>query len=71
MYKATNPQPPRILGRTELALLYFPDMSPKHAWQKLRRWLSINPRLHPLLALRRRTFTLSEVALIYAELGEP
>ena len=59
------------LGRSELALLYFPDLSPKSAWQKLRRWFAINPRLQPLTTMTRRTFTPAELSLIYSELGEP
>jgi hypothetical protein len=59
------------LGRSELALLYFPNLSPKSAWQKLRRWFAINPRLQPLTTMTRRTFTPAELSLIYSELGEP
>ena len=59
------------LGRSELAQLYFPRLCQKSAWQKLRRWLIINPRLRHLVALTRRTFTPAELSLIYAELGEP
>ena len=59
------------LGRTELARLYFPMLSSKSAWQKLRRWFAVNPRLRGLTGLARRSFTPAELALIYSELGEP
>ena len=61
----------RTFGRSELAQLYFPQMQQKSAWQKLKSWLIINPRLRSLSSLPRRTFTPAEVALIYEELGEP
>ena len=61
----------KTYGRSELAQLYFPDLLQKSAWQKLKSWLELNPRLRNLAALTRRTFTPAEVALIYSELGEP
>ena len=61
----------KTFGRSELAQLYFPQLQQKSAWQKLRQWFSINPRLRQLSSLSRRTFTPAEVSLIYAELGEP
>ena len=62
---------PRVYGRTELAQRYFPTMESRSAWQKLRSWLQLNPRLQPLLLNRRRTFTPAEVQLIFLEIGEP
>ena len=61
----------RIYGRMELATIYFPQLQQKCAWQKLKSWLSINPRLRHLADITRRTFTPAEVTLIYDELGEP
>ena len=61
----------KTYGRSELAQLYFPGLLQKSAWQKLKSWLELNPRLRNLAALTRRTFTPAEVALIYSELGEP
>ena len=61
----------RTFGRSELALLYFPQLHQKSAWRKLRQWLSINPRLHHLADISRRTFTPAEVAQIFSVLGEP
>ena len=63
--------PIRSYGRTELATHYFPSMNPDAAWHKLRSWLRINPRLSHFYDSRRRSFTPAEVALIFAELGEP
>ena len=66
------PHPPfAALGRSELAQRYFPSMLQKPAWQKLKSWLQVNPRLTHLAHLSRRTFTPAELTLIYAELGEP
>ena len=60
-----HPSPPSAaLGRSELAQRYFPSMLQKSAWQKLKSWLQVNPRLTHLAHLSRRTFT-------PAELGEP
>ena len=64
MQTATTP-----LGRSELAQRYFPSMLQKSAWQKLKSWLQVNPRLTHLAHLSRRTFTPAELTLIYAELG--
>ena len=61
----------KTYGRTELAQCYFPGMTAQGAWQKLRGWLRINPRLRTLLDNPRRTFCPNEVKLIITELGEP
>lgn len=60
-------------GRQELALRYFPAMTPDAAWRKLRRWLDVNPRLRHLARPKTasRTFTPRQVRLIVEELGEP
>ena len=55
---------PRTSGRSELAQCYFPKLKPMTAWEKLKLWLDLNPRL-------KRTFTPAEVQLIYSEFGEP
>ena len=63
-------------GRTELAQIYFPDITPDSAWKKLKHWIDIN---HPLTeALRAlgysshcRTFTPAQVEAIVHFLGEP
>jgi hypothetical protein len=59
------------IGRTELAMRYFPNIQPQSAWQKLRSLLADDPALAPLATLRRHTFLPAEVAKIYASLGYP
>ena len=63
-------------GRTELALLYSPDLSPQGAWRKMLRWIDHHPDLGSRLAdtgLTRhsRIFTPAQVKLIVDALGEP
>ena len=63
-------------GRTELASLYCPGISPHSAWGKLRRWLSLVPGLTARLAAagydgRQRSLTPAQVRLIVEALGEP
>ena len=70
-YQTTSFSRTSAIGRSELAHLYFPNLAPKCAWQKLRRWLQLNPRLRSLTVIRRHTFSPQEVQLIYSELGEP
>ena len=68
---AKNSQFTTSMGRTELAQLYFPNILPQNAWQKLRALLSDDPALAHLTKLRRRTFLPSEVSIIYQHLGHP
>lgn len=62
----------RAYGRQELALKYFPHMTPDSAWRKLRGWMKVNPRLRTITAeTNTRTFTPRQVRQIVDELGEP
>ena len=66
----------RSFGRTELAILYSPHTTPRHAWRRLRDWMSSHPTLLNDLAAtgyttHQRTFTPAQVALIFTALGEP
>ena len=61
----------RTFGRTELAQLYFPLLTPAAAWRKLQLWLLLQPSLNHLACLRSRTFTPAQVKLIFEGLGEP
>ena len=70
-YQNSSFSHPCARGRSELAQQYFPNLEQRNAWQKLRRWLCLNPRLRPLTVIRRHTFLPQEVQLIYEELGEP
>ena len=58
-------------GRTELAQLYFPNILPCNAWQKLRALMQEDPALSDLTKLKRRSFLPVEVNLIYQHLGRP
>ena len=78
MNNVSNKQTFRIrqYGRTELAQLYFPHLTPQAAWRKLRSWLIINPQLRNYVCSlsdcgRGRTFTPKQVGVITEELGEP
>ena len=66
----------RTYGRTELAQLYSPYITPDAAWRRLRRWIMFNQSLTQKLAASgyvptQRVFTPIQVALIMEELGEP
>ena len=61
----------RAYGKSELAMMYFPDLSKETAMKKLRFWLSVNPRLRHLVNRNFRNFTTKEVRLIIEERGEP
>ena len=58
-------------GKGELAMKYFPYLSPEAARKKLRNWLNINPRLRNLKPKRAKDFTPKQVKTIVKELGEP
>ena len=66
----------RQYGRTELAQLYSPEITPESAWKKLKQWIDHYPglderlrtlRYHP----RQRIFTPAQVAVIVEAIGEP
>ena len=61
----------RTYGRMELAQIYFPAISPRAAWKKLKSLLLDDPATAPFARLTRRTFLPVEVSAIYASLGEP
>ena len=67
----------REYGRTELAQMYSPDISPESAWKKLKGWMAYHPRLPMVLASlgyradRQRSFTPAQVKAIAEALGEP
>ena len=69
--KSNLGRPGEVLGRTELAQLYFPYILPKSAWEKLRALLAEDPALEHLARLKRRTFLPAEVNIIYQHLGQP
>ena len=66
----------KTFGRTELAQLYCPELTPEAAWKKLKRWINLNRELsaqlrelgyHP----SQRCFTPKMVEHIFYYLGEP
>ena len=61
----------RTYGRMELAQAYFPAITPRAAWKKLKSLLIDDPSTSHLARLTRRTFLPVEVSAIYASLGEP
>ena len=67
----------REYGRTELAQMYSPDISPESAWKKLKGWMAFHPILPMVLASlgyrgdRQRSFTPAQVKAIAEALGEP
>lgn len=65
----------RAYGRTELAQLYCPTLTPSAAYRKLRQWIALSPgltaRLETLGSGKSRTWTPAEVKEIVEALGEP
>lgn len=65
----------RAYGRTELAQLYCPTLTPGAAYRKLRQWIALSPgliaRLETLGSGKSRTWTPAEVKEIVEALGEP
>ena len=68
---------PRALGKSELAMLYFPQTESAHtAVNHLMSWINRNPELLEALRLtgyrkQAKYFSPKEVALIVDFLGEP
>lgn len=64
------------MTKTELAVLYAPDIKPHSAVNRLNKWITLNK---PLIAALRRTgykknarrFSPKQVKLIFHYLGEP
>lgn len=67
----------RQYGRTELAQVYSPDITPAAAWKKLKVWIDYHPTLGGSLeelgyqSNRQRIFTPAQVEVIVRALGEP
>ena len=63
-------------GRTELALIYLPDLTAQSAWRKLRGWIENNASLSDELYMlgydgSQRSFTPRMVSRIVYYLGTP
>lgn len=61
----------RTYGHTELAQLYFPNITQKAAANKLSYWISINPELSKAIPKNTRTLNPKQVKLIIDTVGEP
>ena len=61
----------RVYGKSELAMLYFPHMSPEGALKALKRWIKINPRLSKMKLNKGKHYTPNQVKKMVYEWGEP
>ena len=66
----------KTYGRTELALIYSPNLTPKGALARLNGWIRLYPGLEQQLKATgfkwsQRYFTPAQVSLITEALGEP
>ena len=61
----------RAYGKSELAMMYFPNSIKETAMKKMKYWLNLNPNLRNLKPLRAKFYTPKQVQLIVEELGEP
>ena len=61
----------KAYGKTELAMIYAPELTESGARARMRKWLAVNPRLRKLLKMKGRTYTPRQVQRIVNELGEP
>ena len=61
----------RTYGKTELAMKYFPNLTPESAMKRFRNWLIINKRLKKLVSKKIRYYTPKQVRSIIEEVGEP
>ena len=59
----------RAYYKSELAMIYFPDMTRRGAVRRLNNWFKVNPRLADFVDAN--DFTPVQVALIVSEVGEP
>jgi hypothetical protein len=62
--------------KEELATMYHPQMEPKSAMGKMRRWINLNPELkrkmnETQLCAQMRRYTSRQVAILIDFLGEP
>ncbi len=75
--KTTNPDfKIRSYGKSELALLYLPDVTPNAARRTLNAWINLSPglsdRLHQTgLSASSHYYTPAQVRMIVEALGEP
>ncbi len=58
-------------GKSELAMMYAPELTESGALKRLKRWLQVNPRLPHLLKVKGGMYTPRQVQKIVDEVGEP
>ena len=61
----------RTYGKSELAMMYAPELTESGARSRLRTWFKANPRLRCLLKAKGRIFSPRQVRKIVDEVGEP
>ena len=61
----------RAYGKSELAMMYAPELTESGARSRLRTWFKANPRLRYLLKVKGKIFTPRQVQKIVHEVGEP
>ena len=61
----------RTYGKSELAMMYYPNSTKEAAMESFRHELQINPRLRHLISRNRHVYWPKHVRLIVDELGEP
>ena len=61
----------RAYGKSELAMLYFPNYCKATALRQLRKWLFVNRNLRYLLRNKTNYYTPKQVRKIVEEIGEP
>ena len=71
LYLCTMETTSRTYGRMELAQAYFPAITPRAAWKKLKSLLADIPSVSHLATLSRRSFLPAEVNAIFTALGRP
>ena len=61
----------KTYGKSELAMMYYPNSTKEAAMESFRHELQINPRLRHLISRNRHVYWPKHVRMITAELGEP
>ena len=66
----------KTFSKTELALLYAPELEPRSALNRLMMWIKHNRDLYAALLAtgyhtNQKLFTAAQTALIFQYLGEP
>jgi hypothetical protein len=62
--------------KEDLAMMYHPQMQPKAAMAKMRRWINLNPELkrrvqEAQISVQTHHYTSRQIAVLVEFLGEP